>query len=279
MSDNAYREKACAMSGALSGDPSSVPRLFNFPGTAAVLGAGLACLLLSGCFGGMKKLKLVDFTEQRITDISLTRKVTGKREFVFFSTAKTGSFFEGSIQGQVTDYVGNPIEGVTVRVAPDAGRLKPGEGLGETGGFAAVEESAKASINLSFMPGITDSMGTYKIRFSLPIVSGKVDVKGKLVYNPGWDQQQLNLGTAYEPQVKESSFRMFYNISTGYLIFAEGIRKTIVQPVGDGRRKSLPGSRAPGATRAAEAAAAERRPAVTSDQSEEDLFKGFDFGQ
>ncbi|HOW89104.1 MAG TPA: hypothetical protein PL037_02390, partial [Elusimicrobiales bacterium] len=54
----------------------------------------LPCLALSGCFGGMKKLKVVDFTEQRIADVAMTRKVVGKREFVFFSTAKTGSFFD-----------------------------------------------------------------------------------------------------------------------------------------------------------------------------------------
>ena len=239
----------------------------------------LVCISLSGCFGGLKKLKVSDFTEQRVTDISLTRKVTGKREFLFFSTVKTGSFFEGSIQGEITDYTGNPIEGVTVRVLPAVGRLKAGEGIGETGDFAAVEESANSSVNLSFTPGISDSMGLYKIRFSLPIVNGKVDVKGKLVYNPGWDQQKLNLGMAYEPQVKESSFRLFYSMNSGFLIFAEGIRKTIVQPVGEGRGKTLPGSKAP-AVRAAAPAAAQQQPAAAgADQTEEDLFKGFDFGQ
>jgi len=226
----------------------------------------------------MKKLKVVDFTEQRIADVAMTRKVVGKREFVFFSTAKTGSFFDGSIQGQITDYAGNPIEGVTVRVAPDAGKLKAGEGMGETGDFAAVEESAKSSINLSFSPGISDSMGVYKVRFSLPIVNSKVDVKGKLVYNPGWDQQKLNLGTAYEPQVRESPFRLYYDMNSGFLIFAEGVRKTIVQPVGDGKAKALPGSRAPGATKAAQPAEAKPQGAA-ADQTEEDLFKGFDFGQ
>jgi len=257
------------------------PSAFSMlPRVVAISGLSLAFLGLYGCLGGLKKLKVSDFTEQRITDLSLTRRVTGKREFLFFSTVKTGSFFEGSIQGEITDYTGNPIEGVTVRAMPSVGRLKAGEGMGETGEFAAVEESASASVSLSFTPGISDSMGLYKIRFSLPIVNGKVDVKGKLVYNPGWDQQKLNLGTAYEPQVRESSFRLFYSMNTGFLIFAEGIRKTIVQPVGDGRVKTLPGSKAPGAVRAAEPAAA-RQPAAAggADPTEEDLFKGFDFGQ
>jgi hypothetical protein len=245
----------------------------------SMLVLGLSCIFLSGCFGGLKKLKVTDFTEQRITDVSLAGKVTGKREFIFFSTVKTGKFFEGSIQGLITDYTGNPIEGVTVRVLPDAGKLKTGEGTGETGEYAAVEESAGASVNLSFAPGISDSMGLYKIRFSLPVVNGKIDVRGKLVYNPGWDQQKLNLGTAYEPQVKESPFRLFYSMDTGYLIFAEGVRKTIVQPVGDGRVKNLPGSRAPAGTVKPAAEAGAGKPAAGADQAEEDLFKGFDFGQ
>ncbi len=243
------------------------------------LALSLPCLCLSGCFGGLKKLKVSDFTEQRVTDISLTRKVTGKREFLFFSTVRTGSFFEGSIQGEITDYTGNPIEGITVRALPAAGRLRTGEGMGETGEFAAVEEVATASVNLSFTPGISDSMGLYKIRFSLPIVNGKVDVKGKLVYNPGWDQQKLNLGTAYEPQVRESTFRLFYSMSTGFLVFAEGVRKTIVQPVGDGRVTNLPGSKAPAVKQPGAAAARQPAGAGGADQAEEDLFKGFDFGQ
>lgn len=244
------------------------------------LALNLSLFFLAGCFGGMRKLTVTDFTEQRVVDVSLTRKVTGKREFVFFSTARTANFFEGSIQGVITDYAGNPIEGVTVRVMPDAGKLKSGEGTGETGAFAAVEESANVSVNLSFSPGISDTMGLYKIRFSLPIINSKVDVRGKLVYNPGWDQQRLNLGTAYEPQLKESPFRLYYNLSTGFLIFAEGPRKVVVQAVGDGSVKALPGAKAPGASRASSAASSPQQPAAgAADKAEEDLFKGFDFGQ
>ena len=55
----------------------------------------------------------------------------------------------------------------------------------------------------------------------------KVDVRGRLLYNPGWEQQKLNLGKTYEPQQKESSFRLYYNLDTGFLAVAEGIRKII----------------------------------------------------
>ena len=240
--------------------------------------AGLLAAPLAGCFGGLKRLKVVDYTDARVGDLSLTKKVTGKREFLFFSTTKMGTFLEGNIQGVITDYQGNPIEGVTVKVLPDVAKSKTGnEGTGEE--FAGMEENANASINLSFAPGISDTMGLFKIHFSLPVVDEEVDVRGKLVYNPGWDQQKLNLGKAYEPQMKESSFRMYYNLDSGFLAFAEGVRKVIVQPIGEGkgRMQNLPGSRAPEPARPAAGETA--APAPAAGNAEEDLFKGFDFGQ
>lgn len=234
--------------------------------------------LLAGCFGGFKKLKVVDYTDQRVGELSLTRKVVGKKEFLFFSTTKTGVFLEGSIQGIITDYNGNPIEGVTVKVVPDSGRSRT-VGDEEADAMAAVEENANASINLSFTPGISDTMGLYKVRFSLPVVDDEVDIRGKMVYNPGWDQQKINLGKAYEPQMKESPFRLYYSLDSGFLAFAEGVRKIIVQPVGEGkgRLQALPGTKAPGAVVKED----EARPAAAEpqDKTEEDLFKGFDFGQ
>ncbi|MBI5743527.1 MAG: hypothetical protein HY952_03150 [Elusimicrobia bacterium] len=242
----------------------------------------LALLLapvLAGC-GGFKKLKVVDYTDSRVGDLSLTKKVMGKREMLFFSTTKMGMFLDGNIQGVVTDYQGNPIEGVTVKVIPDTGKSKTGASENTDDMTAAPEENANAAINLSFAPGISDTMGLYKIHFSLPVVDAEVDVRGKLVYNPGWDQQKLNLGKAYEPQMKESPFRMYYNMDTGFLAFAEGVRKVIVQPVGEGRGRLqvLPGSRGPEPVKPAEGTQpGGQAPADT--KAEEDLFKGFDFGQ
>ena len=204
------------------------------------------CLPLAGC-GGMKVLKVNDFTEQRVTDLSLTKKVTGKRDYIFFSTTKMGVFLDGSIQGIITDYQGNPIEGVTVKVTAESGKAKSGE---EADVFAmATSENASAVMNLSFAPGISDSMGLYKIHFSLPVTDEEVELKGKLVYNPGWDQQKINLGKAYEPQQKETPFRLYYNMDTGFLAFAEGVRKVIVEAVGEGkgRMSGLPGAKAPAA--------------------------------
>lgn len=211
----------------------------------------------------------------------MTKKVTGKREFLFFSTVRTGTFLEGSVQGVVTDYAGNPIEGVTVKVQPDTGSAKTGEEASALDSADIVSENSGGSINLSFSPGVSDTMGLYKVRFSLPIMGNTVDVRGKLVYNPGWDQQMLNLGKAYEPQMKESPFRLYYSFSTGFLAFAEGVRRVIVQPVGEGqgRLQSLPGAKAPASTiKPAEPGVEKQQPAA-ADKTEEDLFKGFDFGQ
>jgi hypothetical protein len=233
---------------------------------------------LSGCFGGLKTLKVVDYTDQRVGDLSLTKKVTGRKDFLFFSTTKMGIFLEGNLQGTITDYQGNPIEGVTVKVQPDAGKSKTGASGNAADEFAGAEENANAAINLSFAPGITDTQGLFKIHFALPVVDNEVDVRGKLVYNPGWEQQKLNLGKTYEPQQKESPFRLYYNLDTGFLAVAEGIRKIIVQPVGEGRGRmqSLPGSRGPEPAKPAAGAAA---PDAAAGKAEEYLFKGFDFGQ
>lgn len=229
---------------------------------------------LAGCFGGLKRLKVVDYTDQRVGDLTITKKMIGKREFLFFSTNKEGVFLDGNIQGVITDYQGNPIEGVNVTVRPDTGKSQGGGGGGDE---FAIEENANSSINLSFAPGISDTQGLFKIHFSLPVTDDEVDVRGKLVYNPGWDQQKLNLGKAYEPQMKESPFRLYYNLKSGFLAFAEGVRKVIVQPVGEGqgRMKTLPGATAPAP---AKPAAKETAPAAAG-AAEEDLFKGFDFGQ
>jgi hypothetical protein len=245
---------------------------------AAVL---LLTPFLSGC-GGFKTLKVDDYTDQRVGDLSLTKKVTGKKEFLFFSTTKMGLFLEGNIQGVITDYQGNPIEGVTVKVQPDTGKSKTGAAENPDE-MTAPEENANAVINLSFAPGISDTMGLYKIHFSLPVVDSEVDVRGKLVYNPGWDQQKLNLGKAYEPQTKETPFRLYYSFKTGFLAFAEGVRKVIVQPVGEGRGRLqvLPGSRAPEQARpaAGQPANANAPADANANKAEDDLFKGFDFGQ
>jgi hypothetical protein len=149
-----------------------------------------------------------------------------------------------------------------------------------SGESAADEGEARPSgfATSSFDPGVSDTNGFYRIRFSLPILSSKVDIRGRLLYNPGWEQERDNLGKAYEPQTKQSQFRLFYDRKNGRIIFAEGVRKVIVAPVaGKGAPKAvpLPGAKAPEEAKPAADSAA---PAAGK-AGEEDLFKGFGFGQ
>lgn len=231
----------------------------------------------SSCLSSVKALKVVDYTDKRVTDLILTKRVIGKRDWLFFSTTKMSLFLEGNIQGIVTDYYGNPIEGITVKAVAEAG----GKEVNTEDDLNPIEESALSFVNLTFTPGISDSQGLYKVKFSLPVVDKEVDVRGKLIYNPGWEQQKLNLGKTYEPQLKQSSFRIYYNMDSGFLSFGEGVRPVIVQPVGDGqgRMKALPGSNPPGQKNQDNAPAKENKTNNSPQPSanEDDIFKAFNF--
>lgn len=221
--------------------------------------------MASACGPSNKNVVVEDFAEGRIVDLSITEKLTGTSEFLLFSTAKKTQFLDGYIQGVITDYQDNPVQGVVVRaVASGENTLEEGEA--RPSGFATS----------SFDPGVSDTNGFYRIRFSLPILSKKVDIRGRMLYNPGWEQERDNLGKAYEPQTKQSQFRLYYDRGNGRIIFSEGVRKTVVSPVnskGAAKAPPLPGAEQPKPVEKAKPAGAE--PAAGGD----DLFKGFGFGQ
>ena len=164
-----------------------------------------------------------DFAEERVVDISIVKKVTGKKKIAFITAPKYTEFLEGFIRGMVVDYSENPVEGVLVRVGD------PGEE------------------NSMFDPTVTNFNGIYRIRFSIPFDSkGRVDIKNKLVYAPDWEQKRDSLGNSYEPLEKESPFRLYYNRSSKVLAFAEGLRKSFVNPVqlaDTGSKKEQPGAK------------------------------------
>ncbi len=227
---------------------------------------GLLAALAAGCGASNKNVVTEDFAEGRVVDLSITEKLTGSTEMLLFSVAQKTQFLDGYIQGVITDYKDNPVQGVVVR-AVASGENAADEGEARPSGFATS----------SFDPGVSDTNGFYRIRFSLPILDKKVDVRGRMLYNPGWEQERDNLGKAYEPQTKQSQFRLFYDRKNGRIIFAEGVRKVIVAPVnGKGMPKAvpLPGAKAPEEPKPADAAA----PAAAKG-GDEDLFKGFGFGQ
>ncbi len=231
----------------------------------------LVGLTFWGCGGAPRKIVVLDFAEGRVVDLSITEKLTGVNDYIFFSLPKKSQFLDGYIQGVVTDYADNPIQGVVVRAVASA------EGQESQDQFDTGEKALAVS---SFDPGVSDSNGFYRIRFSLPIVDGIVDVRGKLAYNPGWEEEKSNLGKAYEPQMKQSPFRLYYKEKTGMIVFAEGIRKVIVAPVqslaGSTAAAPLPGTLPPASSPASPKKKKEN--AAPSAQSEDNLFKGFGFG-
>ncbi|MEK7388294.1 MAG: hypothetical protein AAB036_01200 [Elusimicrobiota bacterium] len=222
----------------------------------------LAALAVS-CGPSNKNVVVEDFAEGRLVDLSITEKLTGTSELLFFSVTKKTQFLDGYIQGVITDYRDNPVQGVVVR-AVASGENSLEEGEARPSGFATS----------SFDPGVSDTNGFYRIRFSLPIIDKKVDIRGRMLYNPGWEQERDNLGKAYEPQTKQSQYRLFYDRKNGRIIFSEGVRKTVVAPVsskGGPKASALPGAESP---KPVEKPKAEEKAAAS-----DDLFKGFGFGQ
>ncbi len=163
----------------------------------------------------------LDFAEERVVDLSVVKKVTGKKKIAFITVPKYTEFLEGFIRGMVVDYSENPVEGVLVRVGD------PGEE------------------NSMFDPTVTNFNGIYRIRFSIPFdEKGRVDIRNKLVYAPDWEQKRDSLGNSYEPLEKESPFHMYYDRGTKILAFAEGLRKSFVNPVQhDSDKKEQPGAK------------------------------------
>jgi hypothetical protein len=152
-----------------------------------------------------------DFAQERVVDLTIVKKVTGKKKFLFIKTPHYTEFLEGFIRGMVVDYNDNPVEGVLVRVGD------PGEE------------------NSSFDPTVTNFNGIYRIRFSIPFdKKGRVDIRNKLVYAPDWEQKRDSLGNSYEPLDRETPFHLYYDRSKRLLAFAEGLRKSFVNPVNRG---------------------------------------------
>ncbi|MBI5242350.1 MAG: hypothetical protein HY922_01545 [Elusimicrobia bacterium] len=220
---------------------------------ALLLSAGLFCGCAAASTGrGGKKVVLKDFAEGRVAQVVIVDRLTGAVDYLFVSVDRKSNFLEGYIVGVITDLEDNPIQGVVVRAVAE-------------GEEKFVEKSQAAFQTSSFDAGVSDTNGVYRIRFSLPILKGKVDVRGKLIYNPQWEQERDNLGKAYAPQLKESPFRLYFDQKEGMLIFAEGVRKAIVLPVTGTRapkQKELPGAKPPEAA----------QPAAKPD---EDLLNGF----
>lgn len=239
---------------------------FSLPGAVLLVALGSA-----GCSKAVRAVQL-DLTQGRLADLALTERMTGQREFLLFSLPKRTVFLEGYISGMVTDYGGNPIQGVIVRA--ELKRAAPTEGQAAPEAEPA-SESVQAPAGAQFDPGISDARGLYRIRFSLPVIDDVVDVQGRFAYNPNWEQEKATLGRTYEPQMRESEFRLYYDSKRALAAFSDGLQKAIVQPFPPAEGKTgLPGARAPAVAAPAQPA----RPAPAAAAPGEDLFRGFGFG-
>lgn len=177
----------------------------------------LSCSLalsLSGCafipFFGKKEPRTAGVYKEnldpdRLVDLVIVKKLTGKKKMMFFDDYT--DYLEGYIRGAVMDYDDNPMEGIVVRVT-DKGKDLPG-----------------------FDPGVSDSNGVYRVRFSQPIQKKMVDIRASINYNPPWQQQLDILGAALEPQTKETAFRLYYNRKLGIIGIGEDTPKTIARKV------------------------------------------------
>ena len=228
-----------------------------------LLASHLPILMLTGCasmFGkGTPAAAWNNLAEERLVDLTINFRQVGERDYVLFHVPDRSYFLEGYIQGMVTDYQDNPIAGVVVTATLESEELVS-KLLGKKPGTASA----------TFDPGVSDTQGVYRIRFSLPIRGGVVDAKGRLIYNPQWEQERSHLGKAYEPQRRQSAFHLYYDQGSGLVSLTEGMQRIIVQPVfGAPAKATLPGAKAPSAQNAPKAAAEGNNP--------EDLLQGIKF--
>ncbi len=179
-------------------------------------------LSFSGCafipFLGKKEIRTngvyrENLDPERVVDLIITKKLTGKTKYMFFSEAAL--YLEGYIRGVVVDYSDVPLEGIVVRVM-DRGKDMAG-----------------------FDPAVSDANGVYKIRFSLPIKKKMVDLKGTIAYNPPWQQQLDILGATLEPQTKASNFRLYYDQKLGIIAIGEDMPKTISKKVTESEKQLI----------------------------------------
>src|SRR5579885_2190798 len=80
----------------------------------------VAAAALAACGPANKKIVVEDFAEGRVVDLSITEKVSGNQDLLFVSLPKKTKFLEGYIQGIITDYADNPVQGVVVRAVVSA---------------------------------------------------------------------------------------------------------------------------------------------------------------
>ncbi|OGS44773.1 MAG: hypothetical protein A2539_04075 [Elusimicrobia bacterium RIFOXYD2_FULL_34_15] len=155
-------------------------------------------LLFIGCSGfpliGSKSTgKITTINENlnpnRLSDLSVVKKLAGYKRFLFFSSANYTDWIEGYLKGEIDTEDGIPMPDIQIMV----------DGIG-------------------FENAVTDVNGIYKVRFSIPIVKGIADANGKLIIHPRWETELEIKGTSYQPTIKDAPFRIYYNGNAGGVV-------------------------------------------------------------
>lgn len=188
---------------------------FSFTATYALL---FLPLLLSGCktlFPARPPEPDVrlNLTEGRLSDAKVVEEPAGTMDAVFFAIPRKRYFLEGFINGMVVDFNETPIPNIGVTVeSPEVARGMERDTLFEA----------------AFSSGTTNANGIFKIKFKLPLAGGRVDVRGRLAYNKGWQLAESAGEATYRPNNLRNSFRLVYDRRGRVLIFAEEMPHTVV---------------------------------------------------
>jgi hypothetical protein len=163
----------------------------------------------------------------RVVDVTVAKKQVGSRKFFMKTRGVYRPFLEGAIVGTAVEWDGKPAAGVVVRLSWDA----------QADPFAArdsmeveeplLDEDASPVEDARGGSAVTDKNGAYRLPFSVPIVRNRVELKGKISYNPEWETQLTQTGRAHEPWAAESSVELYYYKDKALLALSEGPRKAL----------------------------------------------------
>ncbi len=172
-----------------------------------------------------------------ITDVTLVKKEVGKRRILFVPAVLREEFLEGYIIGKVMEWDGTPAVGVQVK-GEWLEKAKPVLKVKSSDEEDLLEETSMEESESTVIPEVQDAIidevvtgesGEYRLRFSVPVIKGKVELKGRLLFNPDWKARLNKYGRSYEPWLPDTNVELYFYKRTGSLAFLEGPRRNIVQ--------------------------------------------------
>lgn len=182
----------------------------------------LALFFLPGCFHNYYIKE--NLSPNQIVDTAIIRKPSLVKSRIILP--RYDDYLEGYIRGRLFTSDGKPLQGVVVKVQDKNGKDYTG-----------------------FVSGVSDSSGTYRVRFSQPIVWKRVDIEAVLTFESGWRA----LG-------KKTRFHLYFNRRSGDLVFTPEENILVLENSGELKKQAPP------------VAAPSKKPPA------DDGFGGFDMG-